>query len=446
MAFLTATAAMAGPHEAGRKYIEQNGYQGPVTCEKCHPGTARDFLKTVHWKHASKVTNVDNVSPNEEYGMKNRHYTMCNANEIVNMLKETPQNEAGKTKFTGCDSCHPGDQISKPGDTGPAAEASIDCLLCHSSEYDFSKRKVFKDDKGRPVMGQDRSTKAAMAVAKPNVKNCMVCHEASGGGVLVKRGFAFTADLDAHAAKGMVCVDCHKAKNHKFPTGYDPNNWANDDNMRVSCADVSCHGAKPHKDETYNKHMARIACQTCHIVRSGGSYAKDFVTWTKLANGFYEPATLMKEAYENMPIYAWYNKTVANTPTFIGPKGSRKDPTSKIYPFKLFQGKAYFDKKTGKLLVMDFSIPMANGDSLGGVKAAAKTLGLKEYKPVPGWQTIYFGNNHLVTRAKALTCENCHALNGILRFKELGYSAKEVEKLTSPELYFNKALEKQHHE
>lgn len=439
----TATAGFSGEHP-GKEYMEKNGYKGPATCEECHPGTAAQFLHTVHWKHASKVTNVDNLDPKMEYGMKNRIYTMCNGNDIVNNLKEIPKSPiTGKTKFSGCNTCHPGNHLSDVGSTGPEAENAVDCLVCHSSQYDLSKRKPFKDEKGRVVMGQDRSLKAALAVGKPSVKNCMTCHEAAGGGVLIKRGFLFTKETDVHAAKGMVCADCHKAKDHKIPTGFDPNNWAND-GVRVSCAD--CHTDKPHKDADYNRHTARIACQTCHIPRTGGAVAKDFTNWEQTSDKFYEPATLKKEANETVPVYAWYNKTVLNTPHFIGPKGSRKDKNSRIYPFKIYMGKAFFDQKTGNLLSMDFAPPMATGNTLAGVASAAKTLGIRDYKPVPGWQTIYFGSDHLVTKAKALTCTNCHAVNGVLHFKELGYSDKEIKKLTSPEIYFKKLVQKQKEE
>ena len=110
----------------------------------------------------------------------------------------------------------------------------------------------------------------------------------------------------------------------------------------------------------------------------------------------------------------------------------------------MFQGKAYFNKKDGQLMSMDFAPPIANGDALAGVASAAKILGIKDYEPVPGWQTIYFGSNHQVTpKNKALSCANCHALNGVLDFKELGYSPKEVDKLTNPELYFEKLLKLQ---
>lgn len=438
--------ALAGDHKEGRDYIEKNGYQGPKTCETCHEGTAKKFLETVHWKHASKVDNVENLDPDKEYGMKNRIYTMCNGNDIVNNLKEIPKSpETGKTKFSGCNTCHPGNHLLDVGSKGTEAENAIDCLVCHSTTYDFRERKPFKNEKGEVVLGQDRSTKAALGISKPTVKNCMVCHEAAGGGVYVKRGFAFKKDTDVHAAKGMVCVDCHKATDHRIPTGYDPNNWAND-GIRVSCDDASCHGLKPHKDADLNRHTARIACQTCHIPRTGGAVAKDFTVWEQGPDKFYEPSTLKREANENAPIYAWYNKTVRNVPDFIGPKGIRGDSESKIYSFKVFQGKAFFDKKTGNLLSMDFAPPMATGDTLAGVASAAKTMGIKDYEPVPGWQTIYFGSNHLVTKTKALSCTNCHAPNGVLNFRELGYTEKEIAKLTNPELYLKKLLEKQKEE
>ena len=102
----TATAGFSGEHP-GKEYMEKNGYRGAATCEECHPGTAARFLNTVHWKHASKVTNVDNLDPKMEYGMKNRIYTMCNGNDIVNNLKEIPKNPVtGKTKFSGVRGLH----------------------------------------------------------------------------------------------------------------------------------------------------------------------------------------------------------------------------------------------------------------------------------------------------------------------------------------------------
>jgi hypothetical protein len=432
-----APASKKDPH-AGLADALKGGYQGPATCEECHPGTARAFLDTVHWKHASKVTNVDGLDPKVEYGMKNRIYTFCNGNDLVNDLKQIPQNALGKTKITGCNSCHPGNHLSEVGSTGPEAEAAIDCLVCHSSKYDVSKRKPFKTPDGKVALGQDRSVEAAAAVGKPGVKNCMICHESAGGGQLIKRGFAFDAEHDAHAKKGMTCVDCHEAKGHKIPTGFDPNNWAND-GVRLSCA--GCHGDKPHNDPDYDAHTAKIACQTCHIPTTGGAVAKDFTRWTKdSATGFWEPTTIRRDPASTRPVYAWFNGQVENTPHRIGPKGDRRDPKSRITPFKLYQGRAYYDRKTGTLLSMDFAPPTATGNTLAGVASAAKTLGLKSYDPVPGWQTIYFANSHLVTKEKALSCDRCHVADGVLPFEELGYAKAEIQKrkLRSAELWFDK--------
>lgn len=351
-------------------------------------------------------------------------------------------NELGKTKFTGCNTCHLGDHVSDVGSTGPEAEKAIDCLLCHSTKYDFSKRKPFQRSDGVVVMGQDRSLEAATHLGRPSNKACMICHQTAGGGPLVKRGFAMTPEADVHAAKKLACVDCHVVKDHKFPTGFDPNNWAND-GLRVSCVGA-CHEIKPHKDAQIDRHTSLVACQTYHIPKTGGATAKDFTQWEKQSDGFWEPSTLRKEINETHPVYAWYNHQVANRPDFIGPKGDRKDGKSKIYPFKIFQGKAFYNKLTGKLLSMDFAPPMSNGDVLAGVASAAKTLGITRYEPVPGWQTIYFGSNHQVApKAGALSCPSCHSPNGVLNFRQLGYSDAEAAKLVSPELYFDRVLRQQ---
>ena len=437
-----ASPALAAEH-AGREEISRSGYEGPATCENCHPGTVKKFLETVHWKHASRVDNVEGLDPKQEYGMLNRVYSMCNGNDVVNSLQVVTL-PSGKTKFTGCDSCHMGDSLNKPGSSGPAAEATVDCLLCHSSAYDFSKRKPFLNSQGKVVMGQDRSVAAALAIGKPQVKNCMICHEAAGGGTLNKRGFVFTPEFDINAAKGMSCVTCHTAKDHRIPGGFDPNMWASD-GVRISCADGSCHGDKPHKNMEYNRHTARIACQTCHIPRSGGVYMKDFSRWEPETSGFYEYGILRKEPDGLIPVYAWYNLTVANRPEFLGPKGSKDDKTSKIFPFKYFQGRAYFDRNTGKPLLMDMGPPMKNGDALAGVASAANTLGIASYDPVPRWQVIYFGMNHMVKK-KGLSCESCHALNGVLNFKALGYSDSEIAKLTNPDLFFQQLLDQKREE
>ncbi len=156
--------------------------------------------------------------------MKNRIYTMCNGNDIVNNLKEIPaEPENGEDEVHGLQHLPPGEPHQRRGehrDGGGEPRSTASCAT--PPTYDYRQRKPFKDEKGRVVMGQDRSVKAAMAVGKPGVKNCMICHEAAGGGVLVKRGFSFTKETDVHAAKGMVCVDCHGGEGPPDPDGLRP--------------------------------------------------------------------------------------------------------------------------------------------------------------------------------------------------------------------------------
>lgn len=437
-----AATAPAAEHP-GREAMEKGGYEGTATCLGCHPDAGKEVVGSVHWRHASKVSNVEGADPDAEHGMLNRIYTMCNGNDRINALKEIRNPANGKVKYSGCNSCHPGDNRQGVGSAGPEAERAVDCLLCHSSEYDFARRKPFKDEQGRVVIGRDASLKAALAVGKPRVRNCMFCHETAGGGLHNKRGFMFTAELDVHAAKGMSCVSCHKGKDHRIPTGYDPNLWAND-GLRLSCSD--CHGEKPHGGSEYDRHIARVACQTCHTPRTGGASAKDFTVWERGGDGFWEPTTLRHEPNETRAVYAWFDGSVLAKPAFIGPRGSRGDPKSRIYPFKVFEGKAFFDGDSGSLLGMDFGPPTATGDALAGVASAARILGLPRYRPVPGWQRVYFANSHLVTKEKALKCIDCHSPGGILQFSALGYTPQEAERLGSAALHFDRSVAKQREE
>ncbi len=441
----SAASSPAAPEHPGKAYIEQNGYEGPSTCEHCHPGKAAEFLKTVHWTHRSKTITVSGVEAGKEYGMYNRIYSFCNGNDTVNRLKETPVGTyTKKAGLAGCNTCHPGNNIFGPDSSGKDAESAIDCLVCHSSKYDVSKRKPLKDEQGRVIMSQDRSKEAAMAVGKPGVSNCMICHKNAGGGPLIKRGFDFRPDNDVHAAKGMVCADCHKGNNHHILTGLDPNNWASDDNERISC--LTCHDPKPHKKDKhlaadYNRHTDRIYCTTCHIPYTGGAYAKDFTKWQKLPSGLFEPTTLEKEPKQTVPDYAWFNGRTINSASYVGPAGDRKDKNSKIYSFKIYHGKIFINKKTGQPMAMDFAPPVATGDVQAGIASAAKTNGIKDYELQPQWQTLYFANSHLVTKKGALTCERCHSEVGALDFGRLGYSPKEITKLRSPSNYFDKYAE-----
>ena len=324
------TAAQAKEHP-GKAHIEKNGYGGPASCEaqECHPGSARKFLDTVHWKHASPVTNVDDLDPKKEYGMKNRIYTMCNGNDIVNNLKEIPKNpKTGKMKFTGCNTCHPGNHVSGVGSTGPEAENAIDCLVCHSSTTTYSKRKPFKDAEGQGRHGPGPQRQGGARRREAGREELHGLPRGAGAASSSSAGSPSTREHDVHAAKGMVCVDCHSAKDHKVPTGFDPNSWAND-GVRVACAD--CHSETPHKDDdttvTSPGSLAdvpypedgRRGGQGLHAVDPGGG--RVLRTHHAPHGGERDRAGVRLVQPDR-----------GERPEFIGPKGSRGDRQSRIYP------------------------------------------------------------------------------------------------------------------
>ena len=114
-----------------------------------------------------------------------------------------------------------GAEVCRATATGMAA---IDCLLCHSSSYDYRQRKPFKDEKGRVVMGQDRSVKAAMAVGiaqgaldaahLPHAR----CDQQRDGKhhFLAKRGFVDPAGAQAPPRVSSRCDDAIQAGLSRF--------------------------------------------------------------------------------------------------------------------------------------------------------------------------------------------------------------------------------------
>lgn len=160
---------------------------------------------------------------------------------------------------------------------------------------------VGMDDQGMPICGwptvaQDRSVEAVLSVGKTGEHSCLRCHEHARTGY--KRATLFLEGYDVHAAATSGpfegahnrCTVCHVVldNNHKFVRGHlvggdlaaadypppppgvapDP-----DDPTHLTC--VQCHAVadlpKKGKDQVHgDRHLAKIACETCHIPYSGG--------------------------------------------------------------------------------------------------------------------------------------------------------------------------------
>jgi formate dehydrogenase gamma subunit len=191
---------------------------------------------------------------------------------------------------------------------GETGVLEADCFLCHLPEYNFSERKkqirLFNLKwaaaagsglarvegsiaESTPVsVTYDRSkfdktgTLSPHIVKDPRNYACLSCHDQPGW---KKRGANYRDRTDVHIRAGMKCVDCHPAgssasdpringkEEHQIAKGDDPGGHVRDDldNTCKDCAD--CHstgerGAPVAKHQWLPPvHLARIACQTCHI-------------------------------------------------------------------------------------------------------------------------------------------------------------------------------------
>ncbi|HAR44708.1 MAG TPA: cytochrome C, partial [Nitrospiraceae bacterium] len=198
-----------------------------------------------------------------------------------------------------------------------------------------------------------------------------------------------------------------------------------------------------------NKHVSKVACQTCHIP----TFAKDEATkvwwdWSKAGDKDRKPKedeNFMKDyaaikgefkwAKNVVPTYAWYNgksdrylvgekinpKKIVELTT---PLGSIKDKTAKIFPFKVMEGKQPYDTKNNYLVVphtyggfwkhLDWQKGITDGMAVAGLPYSG-SYGFVQTK-------MYWRINHMVVpKDQALTCGDCHGKKGRLDWKALGY-------------------------
>ncbi len=198
----------------------------------------------------------------------------------------------------GCGQCHIGGNYHpSTEDMVPMAEVpdtakhGLDCLICHSRTYDMNFRHVIEDENGTR-WNQDRTMRAALTVGLPTRDNCLFCHQHNMGGDFfaenvaaqnlghknqrflhagAKRANPFSPSTDVHAAAGMTCLDCHVPEGHKIPRGTKGTDLVANDLPGKEVACENCHTEAPHLTSKnralLNGHVARIACETCHITK-----------------------------------------------------------------------------------------------------------------------------------------------------------------------------------
>ena len=423
--------------------------QVTTECLRCHQKAGEDMIESAHWLWKGP-------SP---YTVERQKKVMSGkaTDTINNFCVALPSN------WPRCTSCHAGygwkDENFDFTDT-----SKVDCLVCHDTTGSYAKAPP---KAGMPSPEVDLKY-VAENVGKTGRNTCGNCHFQGGGGDAVKHADMCAVlrypkrNCDIHmGGYDFTCTECHEAVNHKIK--------GRSTSLPVAegsrtCED--CHSEKPHYGDTLldhhlNKHTDTVACNTCHSpVYSKCKPTKTWWDWSVAGDKKRKP---VKDQYgmpdyvwkkgefewkeSKKPTYAWYNGYMHRlllgdpinpeaegfgpdenpgkefkqqmTVTYITkPVGSYKDPTSKIYPFKVMDGIQAADAEHGYLLVPHLfptskDDPTAYWKTLDWQTAFAvgmKAAGLKysgEYKWVR--TNMYWGIHHEVTpKENALACVQCH--------------------------------------
>lgn len=424
-------------------------WSGPGTCVGCHRAEAEAVFGSQHyqWKGQSP-TNVNGVSPQ---GKLNGVNSYCIAVEQGN--------------WGQCNGCHVG-RGAKPGSAVTQAELeNIDCLLCHQEQYRRRKDAsgLYVPDTAAMAISMDEAVRTVQRT--PTRAACLQCHAKAGGGDAYKRGdlalaHAATADraFDVHMSTGgadLSCAACHRTSSHRI-AGAGTDLRATDSTVRIACTD--CHAEKAtatgHTAVTaVNRHVGRVACQTCHIpryARNAADTAASEATETHrewrapaLVGGIFHPGVTL--ANDLLPRYAFWNgqqdtmllgdlagvDAVTGNHATSRPQGGIGDPPgTKLFPFKYKT--AAQPLTAGTLTPMDMATYRSTGDFAAAARQGALNMGLDPAAPVT-WvttDTMQLLNHEVAPPAQALgsSCTACHGTTATqMDLRELGYVLKAAK-------------------
>jgi len=410
-----------------------SGPEVTKACLECHENEAMDVMKTSHW-----TWTVDQEVPGKgkiQRGKKNVINNFC-----VSVSSNWPR----------CTSCHIG--YGWKDDTFDFTDRTkVDCLVCHDTTGTYKK---IPTGAGMPVEEVDLLN-VARKVGEPSRQTCGACHFYGGGGDRVKHGDLDSSlldppeSLDVHMSadgENMSCQNCHDTSNHQIkgnalvvsPGGFN----------HLEC--TSCHDAKPHSEGRINNHMSKVACQTCHIP----TFAREFPTkvywdWSTAGedrdpesdeNGmpiYHKMKGSFRWEKNIVPTYAWYSGQAGvytlgdkinpdETARLSWPMGQREDNNSKLYPFKVMEGRQQYDVKNLTLIVPKLFGKDGYWKTYDWNQAAK--LGMESvdlpYSGEFGWinTIMYWKINHMVAPAEdALGCLDCHGDKGRMNWEALGY-------------------------
>lgn len=436
-------------------------WTGYSMCVNCHKAQAQAMYQSVHyqWKGSAAKMSAGPASQGKMDAL--------DGSSALNAYCVNIQGNWGP-----CGACHVGTGAKPVATNNPtdAQLASIDCLMCHNDKsltVPYSRKRNATTGLFEPVPTQaEMNLIVQKANIKPGRKNCLDCHAKAGGGDAVKRGDlalanGTTSDVvyDTHMAGGtggnLACQACHTFTSHRV-AGRGSDLRPLDSTVEVNC--VNCHANKAaatgHVTTAVNKHIARVACQSCHIPVYGKNASDTAATeatethreWThaewNAVLGRWEPTPT--KANNLIPKYAFFNGTswgnnlmdaaVIDPKTgkykISRPNGAINDAgaTTKLYPFKYKTANQPLNTTRNKLIALSTATYFATGNYTQAVLDGMASMGYAG----DAWTTVttdeYQMLNHSVpVAANVLACAACHPNASATQVKlvtEIGYGLK----------------------
>ncbi|MFT5698485.1 MAG: hypothetical protein ACI8ZB_001340 [Desulforhopalus sp.] len=429
-------------YDPNNPHASIRSWKGTATCLKCHSQEGEEVFHSTHYQWLGEtpyMTNGPDIQGKLDMGVNS--YCI---------------NTTGN--WNGCGACHAG-LGARPEPTISSSQlTNIDCLICHQDQY---KRKkvdgIFVPDSAAMTITMKE---AAQTVHLPTREGCLQCHAKGGGGDNYKRGdmalaHANTTDrsFDIHMARtgaNLTCQSCHKTEDHLM-AGKGSDLRPTDLDVEMSCTD--CHTGKDttegHGNRTVGRHVARVACQSCHIPVYAKNAADTLATeetethrdWQQphlTASGAIHPTPTM--AGNLNPRYKWWNgssssyllydQVASPIPATIPtsePNGSVSNDGSKLYPFKYKTAFQPLNSYTNELIALDTSIYFSTGHYEDATRAGLINMG-RDPNDLVTWVTTdtYQLITHEVAPATSgLQCLDCHDNTSRMDLTgELGYALK----------------------
>ena len=425
----------------------------PGVCLSCHKEQAREMYASTHYQWEGDAL-YRTSGPLKQGKISNAVNSYC-----INILGN----------WGDCGNCHVGlgaTPVATPSPTDDQLK-NIDCLVCHQKDYKRVKvNGTFVPDTANMTITLNE---AVQTVHLPARANCLACHAKAGGGDAVKRGdlalaTANTSDVqfDRHmsvAGADMKCQECHITRDHRI-AGRGSDLRQTDLDVEMSC--TNCHTNKTttggHGTEDINRHVARVACQTCHIptyAKNASDTAADEATETHrswLSSNAtavpYHPAAtkannlIPKYRFWNLYSYNYVLGEAAQIDLKPGayptsrPDGAVDDtsPDNKLYPFKYKTAEQPMRNDSKELIALDTSVYFRSTDAKNratlATQAGLNNMGYSDQDAFSWVKTDTFQllNHQVSPPSQALTCVACHGSATRMNLKaDLGYGLKAAE-------------------